>query len=128
MVQPQMPLMMPMMMPQMMLPQMMQQQLQPQQDRGDDDDSSSDSSSSSSMQDKKRYQKADDNNLTRSAIFLGKLPKVRLLQLVEACNREVDSTLTADLETEDLTRLIYILTRVKPQTKCVLLRVKTYKA
>ena len=66
--------------------------------------------------------------MTTSATFLGKLPVVRFLQLLEAANPELDSTLTANLDVNTVLRLIYLLSRIRPDTKASMLRCRTYKA
>ena len=113
----------PMIMQQPMMMQHPTQQPQAQQEP----EPSSDSSSSSSHENDAKYQKAADNRVTRSASVLLKLPRVRLMQLVEATSAEFDSALLSSLESEDLCRLAYITTRIRPDTKCMSLRVKTYK-
>lgn len=45
----------------------------------------------------RRYKKGKDANLTDSATFIGKLPHVRLQQLVEALDERFDSVLTSDM-------------------------------
>eukprot|EP00974_Lingulodinium_polyedra_P092570 8968368-Lingulodinium_polyedra.AAC.1 len=120
---PQMMMPMPMPMP-MSMPMM--GQLQPQMPTQAADACSS-STSTSSDESKERYRKGEDNSITTSAKFLGKLPKVRLLQMLEASSTELDSTLTANLEQDDLCRLIYIVCKIRPNTKTAHLRVKNYK-
>ena len=66
--------------------------------------------------------------MTTSATFLGKLLVVRLLQLLEAANAELDSTLTANLDVNTILRLIYLFSRIRPDTKASMLRCRTYKA
>lgn len=65
--------------------------------------------------------------MTSSARFIGKLPLVRLLQLLEAASPDLDSTLTATLDVMTVLRLIYIFSRLRPNTKCSHLRCKKYK-
>lgn len=119
-----------MMMPQMMMmmPQMMggAQQHQPALDdqRGG---SGSDSDSSSSHPPRNMYRKDDEALLTRSATCLAKLPKVRLQQAVESACRSLDATATANCSAEDLSRLLYVFTKLRPNIKCTSLRAKSYK-
>ena len=127
----QQPMMMhPMMMPQMMQQPMMQQWQPPQPPQPPQPDDGSEASSSESEETDncvKRYQKNDEASITRSAQLIGKLPKIRVMQLVEASNRALDSTLTAHITVESCLRLIYLFSRVRPNTPCSHLRVKTYK-
>ena len=75
---------------------------------------SSDASSSSSDEPAE-----DDKNLHRGATTLLKMPKVRLQQLVEAVDPALDSCTTADMGPEDLCRIIWMTTRMKPTAKLV---------
>ena len=111
----------------MQQPMMMQHPTQQPQSQQEPESSSDSSSSSSSDENDAKYQKAAGNRVTRSASVLLKLPRVRLMQLVEATSAEFDSALLSSLESEDLCRLAYITTRIRPDTKCMSLRVKTYK-
>jgi hypothetical protein len=146
MMMQQQPMMMPqpMMWPQQIMPQTMpqmmrqqqpfqqqmlqqpQQQLQPPQPDNEPEASSSESEERGDSA-AAQYQKNDEASITRSATMIGKLPKIRVLQLAEASNRALDSTLTASITIESALRLIYLFSRVRPNTPCVHLRVKTYK-
>ena len=82
------------------------------------------STSASSDESKERYRMGEDSRITGSAKFLGKLLKVRVLQMLEASSRELYSTLTAHLEPGALCRLIYIVCKLRPNTKTAHLCVK----
>jgi hypothetical protein len=103
-----------------------QQQLQPPQPDNEPEASSSESEELGDCG-AAQYQKNDEASITRSAKMIGKLPKIRVLQLVEAAYRAFDSTLTASITIESALRLIFLFSRVRPNTPCVHLRVKTYK-
>ena len=74
-----------------------------------------------------KYQKNDDALLTRSATNLGKLPVVRLQQLVEGACKELDPSATASASPSDLSRLLYMLTKLRPNVRTTSLRAKNYK-
>jgi hypothetical protein len=96
------------------------------------DDSSSSSSSSESTADsceQKRRQKYNFRmrcKITTSATFISSLPKSRRAQLLEAISSRFDAAVTADMSNEDINKLIWLLTKVKPLTKICDLRVKRY--
>jgi hypothetical protein len=113
-----MPMMAPNMMPQMMMvPQMMAQPppapLPPAQPRSSD----SDSSSCESFDHHDGYNKNPDSKITSSATIIRNLPKIRLSTAIEKIDRRFDSTATADLDQHALSKLLWVLTRVKPRTK-----------
>lgn len=113
-----MPMMAPNMMPQMMMvPQMMAQPppapLPPAQPRS----SGSDSSSCESFDNHDGYNKNPDSKITSSATIIRNLPKTRLSTAIEHIDRRFDSTATADLDQHALSKLLWVLTRVKPRTK-----------
>ena len=89
--------------------------------------SSSSSESSSDSGAPVKYQKNDDALLTRSATYLGKLPVVRLQQLVEGACKELDPSATASASPSDLSRLLYMLTKLRPNVRTTSLRAKNYK-
>jgi len=96
------------------------------------DDSSSSSSSSESTADsceQKRRQKYNFRmrcKIATSATFISSLPKSRRAQLLEAICSRFDAAVTADMSNEDINKLIWLLTKVKPLTKICDLRVKRY--
>ena len=55
------------------------------------------------------------------------IPKKRIQQLLEAVSEVLGATFTAELPTEDLSRLLWLTTRAKPSTRVVYFRAKTYK-
>ncbi len=77
---------------------------------------------SSSSENRKR-----DKHLHSGATWLVKLPKVRLQQLVEAVDKQFDSVLTAEVEPQDLARVLWCLARTRPNTKVCYFRAKTHK-
>ena len=104
--------------------------VQPSQATGGGVDDSSSSSSSDSSSDSGapvKYQKNDEALLTRSATYLGKLPGVRLQQLVETACKDLDPSATASADASDLSRLLYILTKLRPDVRASSLRTKNYK-
>jgi hypothetical protein len=63
----------------------------------------------------RKYVKDDTAALTTSATVLIKLPRKRILQVLESAAPEVlDATVTANLDLETVGRLIYIFTRIRP--------------
>jgi hypothetical protein len=87
-------------------------------------DSSSDSDSGGRHQ-PQGYNKSDTALLTSSATLLMKLPKKRLLMLVEACAPELDATLIASLDIATWTRLIYLFARIRSHLEANLLEIRS---
>ena len=58
---------------------------------------------------------------------MAKLPKVRLQQVLEKAHPSLDSLFTASMDVCTLCRLLFLVTRTKPNTKAASLRAKSYK-
>ena len=89
--------------------------------------SSSSSSSGHESVEGKLNSWREERQLYRGAVFLGKLPKIRLAELVEASTEDFDSVFTAHMEREDLCRLIWMSTGVRPNARAQNFRTKSYK-
>ena len=74
-----------------------------------------------------KYQKNDEAFLTRSSTYLGKLTGVRLQQFVETACKDLDPSATASADPSDLSRLLYMLTKLRPDVRASSLRTKNYK-
>jgi hypothetical protein len=88
--------------------------------------SRSSSSSSSTRSRRKKYDTSLRSRITGSASILHALPKTRRAQLLEHIDPRLDAALTADLDTESISKILWMLTKVKPNTKIADLRVKRY--
>ncbi len=55
-------------------------------------------------------------------------PKIRLPQLIEAANPQLDAVFSADADTETLCRILWMTTRTRPKTACRRMRAKNYRA
>lgn len=93
--------------------------------------SSSSSSSSSASQRKHKknipvYDLSMKAKITGSATYLHGLPKSRRGQLVETIDKRFDAALLADLSNEDLSKLLWLQSKVKPNAKLSDLRVRRY--
>ena len=64
--------------------------------------------------------------ITSSATFLPSLPKSRRAQLLESLSGRFDAAVTADMSSEDINKLIWLITKLKPLTKISDLRVRRY--
>ena len=85
------------------------------------------SSSSSEDAETAEANKKDAKQLHRGATCLGKLPKIRLQELAESGGEAFDSLFISKLERDDLCRLLWLTTGVRPNEKTVNFRVKNYK-
>ena len=74
------------------------------------------SSSSSSADDSE-----EEKTLHRGATVMLKLPGVRLQQILEAIDQSLDACITAAMGKEDMCRIIWMTTRIKPTTRTALL-------
>ena len=95
------------------------------------EDSSSTSSSESTTGSVERRIKQRCNynmkaTITSSATFLLSVPKSRRAQLLESLSSRFDAAVTADMSSDDINKLIWLLTKLKPLTKLSDLRVKRY--
>lgn len=88
---------------------------------------SSDSDDDAPSSSRKKSKKEGETDLANSASVLVKLPKVRLQEAIECMHESFDATQTANLDNEHLARIIWFLSRVRPDTKLRFLRVKSYK-
>ncbi|CAE8583523.1 unnamed protein product [Polarella glacialis] len=111
------------MMGQHFLPQQQGGQPVPQ-DEGDEDDLDTEEEDAEDAT--RRYNKGADGFVTSSAKLLRSLPKTRLSEALEAIDARFDATVTADLLQASLSRLLWVLTRVKPTTRVFQLRIKSY--
>ena len=84
-------------------------------------------SSSSEDADTAEANNNDAKHLHRGATFLGKLPKIRLQELAESGCAEFDTLFISGLERDDLCRLLWLTTSVRPDAKTVNFRAKNYK-
>ena len=118
-------------MPQMLYPGMQACTQPPQQSKATASDASSSNTSDSdsvSLDTRRKYAKGAEAKITSSSKFIGRLPKLQLQELCESASGALDSTLTANLDEPTLCRLLYMATRVRPNTKICNLRAKGYKA
>ena len=87
----------------------------------------SDSEESESEDKTSTYAKGLDATITRSAVAVAGLPKIRLSELVELVHEPFDSTVTAEFSPVDMATMIWLLCRIKPNVKICDLRVGTYR-
>jgi len=118
--QPQFPFMQPMMHP-MMHP--MPQQPAP----NEKDDDSSDASDGPAGKKRKVQRIKDEKALCNSSHTLIQLPIMRLQQVVEVVDSSWDNVATEDLSPEDLSRIIWMFTDIKPSAKVHKYKVVNYK-
>ena len=118
--QPQFPFMQPMVHPMM---QPMTQQPAP----NEVDDDSSYSSDGPAGKKRKLQKRKDEKALCNSSHTLIQLPCMRLQQVVEVVDSSWDNVATEDLSPEDLSRLIWMFTDIKPWAKVHKYKVSNYK-
>jgi hypothetical protein len=117
--QPSFPFMQPMVHPMM---QPVTQQPAP-----NDDDDSSYSSDGPAGKKRKIQKRKDERALCNSSHTLIQLPISRLQQVVEVVNSSWDNVATEDLSPEDLSRIIWMFTDIKPWAKVHKYKCKNYK-
>jgi hypothetical protein len=117
------PFMQPMVQP------MMQPMMQPatQQPALKDDDESSYSSDDPAGKKRKIQKLKDEKSLCNSSHTLIQLPVSRLQQLVEVVDSAWDNVATEDLSPEDLSRIIWMFTDIKPWAKVHKYKCSNYK-
>ena len=59
-------------------------------------------------------------------MMIADLLQVRLSELLEAIENEFDATVTSDLSSGSLTKMVWLLTRIKPNVTLSSLRVNYY--
>ena len=65
--------------------------------------------------------------ITSSATYISTLPKARRSQLLECIDKRLDAALLSDMDSDDINRLLWLMTRVKPCSRISELRVVNYK-
>ncbi len=68
------------------------------------------------------YIKDEHAQITRSATFVCRLPRVRLSESLEALHETLDATMTSELDLDGLLTCLWIFTRVKPNQRVCDLR------
>ena len=93
-------------------------------DEEDSNSSSSSSSDSSRRRHKAKYDLSWSAKITRSVSTLHNVPRNRRTQLLEHIDGRLDAALTSELDSTQVSQLLFIYTKVRPNAKIADLRVR----
>lgn len=89
--------------------------------------SSTSSSDSVARRRARLYDTSMETRVTSSATFISTLPRARRTQLLECIDKRLDAALLSDVPSEVVNKFLWLVTRVKPNTRVSELRVRRYK-
>ena len=102
----------------------------PHEDTNNEDEQESASDSDSDIDghtEKRKYNKGADGKISKASTKLVAVPRTRLAECLEKLDNRLDVTFTADFTQTSLLQLMWLLTRMKPETPITTFRSKTWK-
>ena len=102
----------------------------PHEDTNNEDEQESASDSDSEIDghaEKRKYNKGADGKISKASTKLVAVPRTRLAECLEKLDNRLDVTFTADFTHTSLLQLMWLLTRMKPETPITTFRSKTWK-